>query len=106
MADFHVPVTPPEASDPRGWSTAWISTVGIVLTFVSVLLLEVLYHRTQQREFDRKVVAAEPVERNELQREQHELLESYGWVDRENGIVAIPVEEAMRLVVAEEGGER
>jgi hypothetical protein len=35
---------------------------------------------------------------NMLQRE-NERLNSYGWIDRERGIVHIPIEEAMRLLV-------
>jgi hypothetical protein len=38
----------------------------------------------------------------EFAREQRERVEGYGWVDRENGVVRIPIERAMELV-AEEG---
>jgi hypothetical protein len=104
MADFHVPMTPPEQSDPRGWSTAWIATVGIVLTFVIIVLLQVLYHRTEAREYERKIIAAEPVELIELRQQQAGQLSGYGWVDREQGIASIPIEEAMKQVVDEESG--
>ncbi|GIW40243.1 MAG: hypothetical protein KatS3mg076_0820 [Candidatus Binatia bacterium] len=40
----------------------------------------------------------------ELRRAEDELLGTYGWVDRERGIVRIPVERAMELVLAEKGG--
>lgn len=32
-------------------------------------------------------------------------LQQYGWADREHGLVRIPIEEAMRLVVAEARGQ-
>jgi hypothetical protein len=35
--------------------------------------------------------------------EQREQLDSYGWVDREHGIIHIPIERAMQAVVATEG---
>jgi hypothetical protein len=31
---------------------------------------------------------------------QQEILNSYGWVDRQNGVVRVPVDRAMRLVLA------
>ncbi|MFC1976359.1 hypothetical protein ACFLXQ_08160, partial [Chloroflexota bacterium] len=36
-----------------------------------------------------------------LRAKEEGLLNSYGWVDREAGTVRIPIEEAMKLVVAE-----
>lgn len=38
----------------------------------------------------------------ELMESQRRILESYGWVDRENGIVRIPIERAMQIVVERE----
>ena len=35
--------------------------------------------------------------------EKHALLDGYAWVDRAHGIARIPVDEAMRMVVAEAG---
>ncbi|REJ88174.1 MAG: hypothetical protein DWQ34_22865 [Planctomycetota bacterium] len=46
-----------------------------------------------------------PLEPNQKQRkleylaEQQELLHGYGWVDREQGVARIPIDEAMRLYV-------
>ncbi|HUP50518.1 MAG TPA: hypothetical protein VNA04_17215 [Thermoanaerobaculia bacterium] len=36
---------------------------------------------------------------HEMRRAERQALESYGWVDREKGIVRIPIEEAKRRVV-------
>lgn len=35
----------------------------------------------------------------DLRAEEHETLESYRWVDRNSGVVRIPIEDAMRLVL-------
>jgi hypothetical protein len=35
----------------------------------------------------------------ELRDREDELLTSYGWVDRNAGVVRIPIEEAMKIVV-------
>jgi hypothetical protein len=39
---------------------------------------------------------SEPVDLAKLRRAEDSLLNSYGWVDREKGIVHIPIDEAMR----------
>ncbi len=36
------------------------------------------------------------------QDEENKVLDSYGWVDEKNGVVRIPIEEAMKLVVERE----
>lgn len=38
--------------------------------------------------------------RGYMQSQQH-MLDSYGWIDRKNGIVRIPVDQAMRLILEE-----
>lgn len=105
MSDVHIPTIPPEKSDPRSWDTFWIGAVGIILTVVVVVLLQVLYFRTVQNEHERKVLAAEPLELLETLEQQRATLDSYGWVDQEQGIAAIPIEEAMKKIVAENGGD-
>lgn len=32
-------------------------------------------------------------------KEQHQLLDSYGWVDRKNGVVRIPIQRAMTILL-------
>lgn len=38
----------------------------------------------------------------ELRRAQKERLSSYGWVDRERGVIHLPIERAMELLLEEE----
>jgi len=40
-----------------------------------------------------------------LEAEQRLLLGEFGWVDRERGLVRIPIDEAIRLTAEEAGGE-
>jgi hypothetical protein len=42
----------------------------------------------------------------ELRKKQAEQGASYGWVDRKAGIVQLPIERAMELVVQENGGAK
>ncbi|MBI5433417.1 MAG: hypothetical protein HZA52_11365 [Planctomycetes bacterium] len=48
--------------------------------------------------------AATPLETNQTKSAQASRLKSYGWIDRTNGVVALPIERAMELVVAESAG--
>ena len=91
----------PDHSDPRSAPTVLVGTVGLVL------LLEVLHHRTTQAETYRKVVAEQPQELRQVQAQQLEQLNGYRWVDQGRGVVAIPLERAIDLLVEEaRGGER
>lgn len=38
-----------------------------------------------------------------LQTKQRSVLQSYAWIDRDKGIIAIPIEEAMERMAAREG---
>lgn len=93
----------PDESDPRSSSTLIVGAVGIVLLVVVVILLEVLFYDTAETEYQRKVVAEQPQQLRLLQAEQRDRLNAYRWVDRENGVVALPIERAMELVVKESG---
>jgi len=91
----------------------------VVFGGISHLLLTRLFGKFAEREARRdspppplrgvRVVPPEPrleeshgVLLGELRRHEEEELRSYGWVNREQGIVRIPIDRAMRLV-AERG---
>jgi hypothetical protein len=50
------------------------------------------------------ILEEQPAQR--LYRAQREALGSWGWVDRDAGIVQIPIDEAVRLLVEEQAGAR
>jgi hypothetical protein len=53
--------------------------------------------RLQVRGFD---------ELREMRKAEETILDSYGWVDREKGIVRIPVDRAMEILAEKEGARR
>jgi hypothetical protein len=73
----------------------------IAFVVLSVALLITYFHY----ERDRFVLAAEgrtmPAELRDLRAQEDTLLTKYGWVDKEKGIVRIPVERARELLVRE-----
>jgi len=44
----------------------------------------------------------DPKDVESMQKNAKDVLDSYGWIDEKNGIVRIPIEEAMKLVVENE----
>ncbi|MBN2081769.1 hypothetical protein JW859_06105 [bacterium] len=80
-----------------------ILTVGVVTALVIVVVviaLVGLFNQSQQREIEIKAAAAPAGELDQLKRDQLARLGSYEWVDRERGIVSIPIAQAMQVAVA------
>ena len=92
-----------ERGDPDAPMTVVVGVVGAVLVFVVIVLLQALFQSAEQAELARKVTSAAPAELESLRAEQLGLLNGYRWVDREKGIVAIPIEQAMELTVRDAG---
>lgn len=85
-------------------NVATIAAVGLVTTIivlVVVMLLVGLYYKTERGEEERKFTGLNQVTRQELAVQQVEKLGSYDWVDVDNGIVSIPIEQAMAITAAE-----
>ncbi|MEW6367563.1 MAG: hypothetical protein AB1714_23280 [Acidobacteriota bacterium] len=86
--------------------TVVIGIVGTILIFVIVIALQAVYHRAEEAENVQKVVLVAPEELGRLRADQLELLNSYHWIDQKGGVVAIPIDEAMKLEARELNAER
>jgi hypothetical protein len=80
---------------------AAIGLVAVLLLVAFVLFLQVLYYRADAQQEAEKVIAQPPVELINLQTQQQAKLASYAWVDAKKGTVAIPIDRAMTLVLAD-----
>ncbi len=80
---------------------ALVGFLGAVMVFVIVVFLVVVYRQVAtQRQYANDV--SQPYgEITDLVTRQRDALASYGWVDQEKGIVSLPVDRAVDLVVAE-----
>ena len=87
--------------DPNVPIGAVIGIVGVILTFVSIVLLQALFFYMQEDEMDRKVYRQTNEELRSLTAAQMETLNSFGWVDQTNGVAHIPIDRAMDLIVSE-----
>ncbi len=86
-----------------------VGIVGCVLVFVSIVALNALFLRVEQDEIAAKTAGQAPSDVRLSENEQQVILTEYRWIDQEKGIVRIPVDRAMDLMLAEEaknGGDR
>lgn len=90
-------------SDPNAPLTVLVGVVGAVVLFVVIVLLQAFFYRAERAERERKVVAVGAEELSQLRARQRDQLNSYRWVDPKAGVVAIPIERAMDLVVEGKG---
>ena len=81
---------------PKLVTAGFVSAVG---TFVLIVLLQALYLRYESN-FTANMQDAQTSSASVLA-EQRSKLNRYGWIDRENGVVAIPIDLAIQLVSEE-----
>ncbi|MEJ2582067.1 MAG: hypothetical protein P8127_10615 [Acidobacteriota bacterium] len=65
-------------------------------------MLQAFFYRAEQGELERKVYSQPYQALQQLDANQVELLNSYGWVSEAEGTVHLPIERAMELVAAEQ----
>lgn len=82
---------------------ALIGFLGAIVVFAIIVLLTVIYYAAEEREEYVKNISQPYTEVDHLLAAQQAKLVEYRWVDEKNQLVAIPIERAMQLVVAEGG---
>ena len=98
----HVILAPED--DPNSFMTIVLGLIGCILLLAILFALEAVFYSTQQAEFREKVVGQTPVELQQVQAEHLEAIRDYRWVDREAGVVGIPIDRAMEQMVEEHRG--
>jgi hypothetical protein len=94
-----------DAAEPRARYIGVLGFLMLATLVVVILLLQWYYDRVRERQI--YVKQLEPVAqdlRNVRAREDTEL-HSYRYIDRGKGSVRIPIERAMELLLAEQGGK-
>ncbi len=85
-----------------------VAVIGIftaIVIFVAIMLVQVLFYRTEKAGMALKD-AAKPRELADVQTEQATSLTTYRWVDRDTDTVTIPIKRAMQLEVETLAGVR
>jgi hypothetical protein len=78
---------------------ALVGFIGAILTFALIVGLQVLYYATVEQEKVDKVIRVPTADSDSMIAEQQIKLTQYGWLDRQQSKVAIPIDRAMELVV-------
>jgi hypothetical protein len=78
-----------------------IGIVGCVAIFAFIVALTAVFTWYEEQELGLKNAGQAPSELRLSESEQQAILTQYAWVDQEKGIVRIPVERAMELMLTE-----
>jgi hypothetical protein len=92
-----------EEQEPNTPLTALVGLVFAILLFVVVVVLQAYFYRANDEENVRKVVAQAPDELSQLTSQQEEKLHSYKILDPQKGVIAIPIDLAMKILVRDGG---
>lgn len=84
----------------------FVGVVGCILTFVIIITASAVYHQFEQKEEDYKITNLPRAQAENILAEQRGRLANYSWVDKEKQIVSIPIEQAMKLVLADLSGKK
>ncbi|MBZ0267670.1 hypothetical protein K8I85_05910 [bacterium] len=87
--------------DPNAAPTAYVVALLAVLLIGAVFALEGYFGRVTSEEAEGKLISLSYEELENVRAAQAALIHRTEWIDREAGIVAIPVDRAMELVAAE-----
>ncbi len=96
-----LPHSDPTRNDVNTATLAVLGTLGGLLTFAIIVLVTVVFNQVQNREEYAKQVNYQPQQIADLVHDQLGRLTEVRWVDRQKGIVAIPIDRAMVAVVNE-----
>ncbi len=96
----------PDQSDPKALTTLLVGLIGFALVMVTVIGTDALYRATDDAEFRAKNYGVVPAELSRLRSQQLEELHSYRWIDQSKGVVGIPIDRAMELMVREQAAKR
>ena len=87
--------------DPNVAASAVVGIISAILLFVIIVVLQAFFYRAERSELEKKVYSQPYQMLQQLDADQLELLNSYGWVSEAEGVVHIPIERAMDLIAAE-----
>lgn len=98
--DPHAPTGRPD-DEPNAYPIVYAGVVGTLVVVLTIILLSALTSSVERAQERAKNYAAGVPELEQLNARQIQNIQRYRWIDRERGLVAIPIDEAIGLVVRE-----
>ena len=92
-----------EKGEPNTPLTAVVGLGFAILLFVVVVVLQAFFYHAERRENLEKAVAVAPQELSQLRAQHEEQLHAYKILDPRKGVVAIPIDLAMSILVRDGG---
>lgn len=89
-----------------GLDTPALVTSGLVAaigTFALIVALQVVYLRFEASEREKNLAGSSQTSATSLMAEQKSRMNRYGWIDRQNDVVAIPIDLAIALTASAYG---
>jgi hypothetical protein len=83
-----------------------IITIGAVSGFLVIVVaigLQAWFMNEEKREMDEKYANAQNPELVEMRKDQHAKISTYRWIDKDKKIAAIPVDDAMTMLIQNKG---
>ncbi|HEV2841614.1 MAG TPA: hypothetical protein VGW39_09845 [Chthoniobacterales bacterium] len=94
------PDEPPQKFQPRSLFSTWIGVV-LLFAFFGLLVLVVIGASPRGNRYEEKRAQARTKKLQDTREQTAKALTSYAWVDKSKGVVRIPINDAMKLTVAE-----
>ena len=85
--------------DPKASMTVLVGLTGAVLLLATVLFTMALFYDAERIQTASKLYDRPYPEVDALRNEQESTLHAYRWISEKDGVVAIPIERAMELVI-------
>ena len=99
------PEEPLHEFQSRPTFSTWLG-MALLFAFFGLLALVIMEISPRGSTYEEKRAAARFEKLKAMQEETHKALTTYAWVDKNKGIARIPVEEAMKLTVADLAGKK
>jgi len=94
------PNEPLQHYQPRSTFSTWVGIV-LVFAFFGLLTFVVVKASPRGSDYEKKRAAAREKKLEDAQKENLTALTTYGWVDKSKGVARIPINDAMKLTLAE-----
>ncbi len=91
----------PNDGDPKFSATLAFTLAGALLIFALIVALQGVFYRVERTARGAKWDSGMPTQMEQSRTQQLEQLNAYRWIDEPKGVVAVPIERAMELVVEE-----
>ncbi len=90
-----------DRQDPQSLLITILGVIGAILLYAIIVGLEFYYNRMNEQLINTKVYTTTPTQLRDLRTREDESLTRYRYIDEAKGIVQIPIDKAIELVLKE-----